>query len=214
MWFPLTEHQQQGNNSSPPPRHQSDPRQPSLRFSPGRSGAPLRVTKFESDSSNPTDANFIFPANIFFIFMSDCACDFFLPVFYINNNKKRAKKEKKKTFIWFHQTVSRMLTKSGFKKLKQKWEKLCVWHRTFVSLFAFRLSCCQTQNAEIFISSRTRLNLGSWALNYSLLPTDKPGLRSGGPCCHREHKKLGLRPRHSGSHRPQGNKYITMETVL
>lgn len=117
------------------------------------------------------------------------------------------------------------------KAIKQKGEEaLCLtfdgtYVSYFLSLFAFHLSFyCQTQNVqsvwvEIFISSRTWLNLGSWVLNYSLLPTDKPGLHSGGLCCHREHKKPGLQhwenfPATDSSHRPPGNKYITMETVL
>lgn len=170
--------------------------------------------------------------------MSDCAFVIFSYLYFPSVIiKRRAKKEKKRPllhFIWQSQgcwpraalendlmNKKSYKTKGGRSSLFDLWRNLCFL--LFISLcFSSVLLLSNPECSvwvDIFISSRTWLNLGSWVLNYSLLPTDKPGLRSGGLCCHREHKKPGLQhwenfPATDSSHRPPGNKYITMETVL
>lgn len=98
------------NNSSPPPRHQSDPRQASLRFSQG--GVERRSLSTSLNQTPPAQRMLILSSLQTFSLSSWLTAHLWilLIVFLINNNNKQEKKGKKKTFISFHQTISIMLT--------------------------------------------------------------------------------------------------------
>lgn len=98
------------NNSSPPPRHQSDPRQASLRFSQGdveRCSLSLSLNQ-----TPPAQRMLILSSLQTFSLPSWVTAHLWmlLIVFAINNNNKEEKNWKKKTVTSFCQTISIMLT--------------------------------------------------------------------------------------------------------
>lgn len=163
-------------DSSPPSRHQSDPRQPSLRFSLGRRGVSPSFTSGENSSGrflSPYEGLW-FPLPAVFPTIRQKSQNEIRPLFHFIRQSQGC----------WPRAASESLTNT--KDSKQKGERGFVWHRTFVSyfpsIFSFYPSSCSQKECsvrtEIFISSRTELKLCSWALNYSF-PTDKPRPCSG-----------------------------------